>query len=457
MRAEDLAALIRRLPDAGGGGNVTVPHKEIAARCGGPSRDAGADGRRRATPSGARTARRWATTPTSPGLLEALHQLEVPAGAVAHRRAPAAGRGRPWSPRREHGRRDCSRLAGSAPAECVRALDTVRAALRCAGPAELPGADQHHPARPRRRRSASARAGAVPRRGRRARHGVCARRDRWVRACAPRVRRAADGRAMLVAQGAAALRALVSRQARPGRGHARRGRCARFARDCALARRRALAAAAGVPPVRRAGARPRQGDALVCGALPLALASRARSAVPPLRTARLRRSRLPALRGMARRARAGPQRGLAARARRASRGAPAQVRGLVRGLPRRWPTRCGGLEPLTAAGILDTDPAGRAAARVAGLQPERADRRGSRRAAPARRSGCDVLRRARETPTQTALTPEARQANVAGAFEALGGDRTQRGAGGRRLHHRRHAGGGRGGAQSPPAPSEWRR
>jgi predicted amidophosphoribosyltransferase len=32
----------------------------------------------------------------------------------------------------------------------------------------------------------------------------------------------------------------------------------------------------------------------------------------------------------------------------------------------------------------------------------------------------DVLRRARDTPTQTALTPEARQANVAGAFAAIG-------------------------------------
>jgi ComF family protein len=32
----------------------------------------------------------------------------------------------------------------------------------------------------------------------------------------------------------------------------------------------------------------------------------------------------------------------------------------------------------------------------------------------------DILRRVRETPTQTALTPEGRQANVAGAFRATG-------------------------------------
>ncbi len=32
----------------------------------------------------------------------------------------------------------------------------------------------------------------------------------------------------------------------------------------------------------------------------------------------------------------------------------------------------------------------------------------------------DVLSRIRETPTQTALTPEGRQANVAGAFRAVG-------------------------------------
>ncbi|HEY9444623.1 MAG TPA: phosphoribosyltransferase family protein, partial [Gemmatimonadales bacterium] len=32
----------------------------------------------------------------------------------------------------------------------------------------------------------------------------------------------------------------------------------------------------------------------------------------------------------------------------------------------------------------------------------------------------DLLRRTRDTRTQTALTPEAREANVAGAFEAIG-------------------------------------
>jgi ComF family protein len=32
----------------------------------------------------------------------------------------------------------------------------------------------------------------------------------------------------------------------------------------------------------------------------------------------------------------------------------------------------------------------------------------------------DVLQRARETPTQTALTPEARHANVSGAFRGAG-------------------------------------
>jgi predicted amidophosphoribosyltransferase len=43
-----------------------------------------------------------------------------------------------------------------------------------------------------------------------------------------------------------------------------------------------------------------------------------------------------------------------------------------------------------------------------------------RRAIGAVAVDADLLRRRRETRTQTALTPEGRQANVAGAFEARG-------------------------------------
>jgi hypothetical protein len=81
----------------------------------------------------------------------------------------------------------------------------------------------------------------------------------WVRACAAGLR-AADGRTMLVAQGAAALGS--------GTRSACSGRVMRAAVNARLRwgprRRRALAAAAGVPPVPGAGAA-QQGDALVCG------------------------------------------------------------------------------------------------------------------------------------------------------------------------------------------------
>jgi ComF family protein len=77
------------------------------------------------------------------------------------------------------------------------------------------------------------------------------------------------------------------------------------------------------------------------------------------------------------------------------------------------------LEPLTGRVSLIPVPLGARRARVRGYnQSERIA------AALARRMGApvrtDVLRRARETQTQTALTPEARRANLAGAFTAAG-------------------------------------
>jgi len=78
-----------------------------------------------------------------------------------------------------------------------------------------------------------------------------------------------------------------------------------------------------------------------------------------------------------------------------------------------------GLEPLTGRVSLIPVPLGARRARVRGYnQSERVA------AALARRIGApvrtDVLRRTRETQTQTALTPEARRANLAGAFTADG-------------------------------------
>jgi ComF family protein len=75
------------------------------------------------------------------------------------------------------------------------------------------------------------------------------------------------------------------------------------------------------------------------------------------------------------------------------------------------------LEPLTAGVCLIPVPLGRRRQRVRGYNQ-------SAEIAKALGMGGgwsvrdDLLRRRRETPTQTALTPEERHANVAGAFEA---------------------------------------
>jgi ComF family protein len=76
-----------------------------------------------------------------------------------------------------------------------------------------------------------------------------------------------------------------------------------------------------------------------------------------------------------------------------------------------------GLEPLTAQVSLIPIPLGGRRQRQRGYnQSERlAAALGARVGVPVR---AERLRRTRETPTQTALTPEARHANVAGAFGA---------------------------------------
>jgi ComF family protein len=78
-----------------------------------------------------------------------------------------------------------------------------------------------------------------------------------------------------------------------------------------------------------------------------------------------------------------------------------------------------GLEPLTGRVSLIPVPLGSRRARERGYnQSERiAAALGRLTGAPVRG---DLLRRVRETPTQTALTPEARQANLAGAFACTG-------------------------------------
>ena len=80
-----------------------------------------------------------------------------------------------------------------------------------------------------------------------------------------------------------------------------------------------------------------------------------------------------------------------------------------------------GLEPLTGQVSLVPVPLGARRARERGFnQSERvATALGRLTGAPVR---CDILRRVRETRTQTALTPEARQANLAEAFSCEGAE-----------------------------------
>jgi len=76
-----------------------------------------------------------------------------------------------------------------------------------------------------------------------------------------------------------------------------------------------------------------------------------------------------------------------------------------------------GLEPLTGQVSLIPVPLGGRRQRVRGYnQSERIATALAGRTRHGVRT--DLLRRVRETPTQTALTPEARHANVAGAFSA---------------------------------------
>ena len=106
----------------------------------------------------------------------------------------------------------------------------------------VPGADQLDAARPPGRRSAADR----PRLGhleRRSRSTWCTPQARPPGSgpCGPRVRRAADGRAMLVAQGAAAFECWFPEQARTGGSDAGGGQCSPSLADRSVVSAHALA------------------------------------------------------------------------------------------------------------------------------------------------------------------------------------------------------------------------
>ena len=169
---------MQALARAGGGGNVTVPHKEIG-RAG--ARTSATDWWRRsarATRSGLRTATGWsATTPTCDGLLAALDTLEPPdgpwliAGTGGSARAAVAAAAR-------RGAAVAVRLAVGHAGADVRERGLVVPERGSCPAAECRVIDQRHAARPVARRRAAARHGARAERGRRPRPGVLGRARR---------------------------------------------------------------------------------------------------------------------------------------------------------------------------------------------------------------------------------------------------------------------------------------
>ena len=201
-RAEDLASLLRGIAHAGGGGNVTVPHKEIAAQS--------VDTTRELVQTVEACNTFWnedgktvGDNTDVPGLLEALHQLEVrqepwfiqgTGGGARAAAVAAAQHGVPIAvgsrdPRRQNefehwiGSRG---VALAEPSSCRVLINATPLGLKPTDPlpidvARFPRADV-------------------------AFDMVYAPGETsWIRSVRPRVRRSADGRAMLVAQGAAAF------------------------------------------------------------------------------------------------------------------------------------------------------------------------------------------------------------------------------------------------------------
>lgn len=200
--AEDLGPLMKALVRAGGGGNVTVPHKEVAAR----AVDVGLD----LTQTVGACNTFWGDNGSSvgdntdvAGLLDALAELKAPEGpwliagtggaarasVVAARQAgvPVAVTSRDPVRRQQFESWICTHGVGLAPAsDCRVLINSTPLGLKAGDPLPIP---------------LEAAPGAEV-----ALDMVYAKGETaWVRAIRSRVRRAGDGRGMLVAQGAAAF------------------------------------------------------------------------------------------------------------------------------------------------------------------------------------------------------------------------------------------------------------
>jgi shikimate dehydrogenase len=200
--AEDLPLLLRAIGRAGGGGNVTVPHKEIAARAVDTCRELAA------TVEACNTF--WSEDGHTvgdntdvPGVVEALHQLEVSrapwfiAGTGGGARAAVVAArefGVPVAVRsRDRGRQSrfeswisSRHVELASPADCGVLINSTPLGLHH---------DDPFPIEPDGFPRAEVAFDMVYAPG----------QTSWVREMKSRVRRAADGRAMLVAQGAAAF------------------------------------------------------------------------------------------------------------------------------------------------------------------------------------------------------------------------------------------------------------
>jgi len=200
--ADDLPGLMRSLGRAGGGGNVTVPHKEVAAGVVDICRDA-AKVVESCNTFWAEDGQMVGDNTDVLGLIEALRQLEVSkapwyiAGTGGGARAAVAAAGElgvpvsagSRSPERQQRFERWISACGVAlapVAECRVLINSTPLGLAAGDPLPIEAA---------RFPRAEIAFDMVYARG----------ETSWIRAVRPMVRRAADGRAMLVAQGAAAL------------------------------------------------------------------------------------------------------------------------------------------------------------------------------------------------------------------------------------------------------------
>jgi shikimate dehydrogenase len=200
--AGDLPSLVRAVARAGGGGNVTVPHKELAARSVDVCREL-AETVEACNTFWSEDGRTIGDNTDVPGLLEALHQLEVSrapwfiagTGGGARAAVVAAGEhGVPVAVRSREPRRQKEFEAWVAsrgvhlvpPSECGVLINSTPLGLRPDDP--FPIESDGFP-----RAEIAFDMVYAP--------GETA----WVRAMKSRVRSCADGRGMLVAQGAAAF------------------------------------------------------------------------------------------------------------------------------------------------------------------------------------------------------------------------------------------------------------